>query len=249
MMCGYRVCHDNDGVTRLRFASVHLRPPLPSMLFVLRPPRPRPPLPRPRPPTRCGLRPVTSSASSAASRANTASLSDASVASAFLLAARAARGAGRRRRRRRRTPPPRRRPQHSRHRCFPGPLLLSCAREKASAGLSALHAAHSCVATVLPSSATRSFAVSAASARSASAADAVHFYTYLSARILPRLVRHVLAELHRGEALATACRAVERAVPLCRIAPGSNAQVRHRFPRHARVRAGTPGVSLEFPCV
>ena len=249
MMCGYRVCHDNDGVTRLRFASVHLRPPLPSMLFVLRP-RDRGRLPRPRPPTRCGLRPVTSSASSAASRANTASLSDASVASAFFAAARAAARRWSTEAEAEAEASASAASQHSRHHCFPGPLLLSCAREKASAGLSALHAAHSCVATVRPSSATRSFAVSRRErALRLRRGRRALFTTYLSARILPRLVRHVLAELHRGEALATACRAVERAVPLCRIAPGSNAQVRHRFPRHARVRAGTPGVSLEFPCV
>ena len=139
------------------FSCFRPAPPRPNMEFGLDPrPLPRPPRP-PLPPIFCGLSPVTSSASSAASFANTASLSDAFVSSACLLASRASLGfvsvavfdddasaasaAS----------------QHSRHRCFPGPFWFNCLFENANAGFDSPHFAHSCVVSGVPLSDSLSF--------------------------------------------------------------------------------------------
>jgi hypothetical protein len=119
---------------------------------------------------------VTSSASNAASRANTANLSGAFVASAFALAARAsanavwtfalaladafAASASR----------------HVEHRLASGDLLFNCARENPELGFSTLHTEHKYV--VPSSSAMRIAAAARESARSASSALAtqrLHF--------------------------------------------------------------------------
>ena len=114
--------------------------------------------PRPLPPTLVGFRPVTAVASAAASFAAAASflcaeppensircisdLASCKIPTRFRSdVSRSAASA---------------RDKHPVHRCFPGPLLLSCAREKEEAGNDWLHAAHSCFATLasLPSSET-----------------------------------------------------------------------------------------------
>ena len=156
---------------------------------------------------------MTSSASSAASRANTASLSGAFVASARLLASRAAASFSSRDAAAADAAASSEAVQHAAHRCFPGPLLLSCAREKADAGLDSPHAAHACeaVGSASPgrapafasegSDAARCFAVSAASARSLAAAAAGPFLHRTIARVPALLRLHVRAESTAGRRL------------------------------------------------